>query len=418
MAENFTVFYTACPSQLVPYNDTANITCLYDNSVYEEIRDQQLFILLPALIFTVLLLFLGIPGNLTVILVYFFKMEKTSSRRFFIALAVCDLINCLLGIPVELAVLLNFLTFDHPALCEFSRFTNFFLNNASACLLAAIAVDRYKRVKHPLRPSMTFVCFRRICIVGVMFSFLGALPSIFIYGTRTTVVNARKKTFIYVLTKTCHVDDEADPVLRLVFSLYLLAVTVAIFGILVSLYTLIAKSLIIRQKSFQTVPLKKHPPLLRSASLTILAPNPKRKREHVIHHSLLQRSHSVTCLEQSTSTFRPRTHSDTARLLINGKHMRAGKTTLIMFAVTVVFLISFIPHLVIVNMRYMSPKNFTDLTPVQWSFYHFGVRSYLLNSAVNPLIYCFMNAAFRKKVKRSIMDLYYKYCKYRSRRKK
>ena len=416
MTTGFTVFYSACPTNMIVYNNSLNITCHYDGPDFQEEKGRQLLVLLPSFIMTAVLMLLGLPGNLTVMLVYIFKMDKTSSRRFFIALAGCDFINCIVGIPIELSLLSNFLTFDRPMLCSLSRFASFFLNNTSACLLTAIAVDRYKRVRYPLRPPMAVGIFRKACIVGVIFSFLCALPSVFIYGTKTTIINVYNKKFTYIVTKTCHIDDNANLVLQLAFSLYLLVVTMVAFIVLATIYTMIARVLVKRQHSFDSFALPGGPQLPRRASITILTPyHPPvqaRQSSNFIFNQSNKRHHSITCLDPNTSVFKRRRNSDSARLLINGRKIRAGKTTLIMFTVTIVFMISFIPHLALVNLRYLKPEFFTQLSPFMWSLYHFGIRSYLLNSAVNPLIYCFMNAAFRGRVKTSIKDLLHK-CKHR-----
>lgn len=389
------------------YNSTLNITCYFDGPVFQEVKTKQLYMLLPSLVYTMFLVLLGVPGNLAVILVYLYRMEKTSSRRFFVSLALCDFLNCFLGNPFELTMLLNFYTFDYPAVCKISRFSNFFLNNVSACLLTTIAVNRYRRVKYPLKPPMTSGKFRKLCFFAVVFSFVTALPSLFIYGTRTTTLKVHGMKFTYIVTKTCHVDDNADTSLSLAFSLYLLKMTIAIFVILVISYTLIAVVVFGRQKQMTSLPEYEEQSLQRFASLCHLDGRQCIKEYVFQEEPRLKRAHSVTlvCLDSQMNGVRLQPHI--SGLMVNRKAFKTGKTTFIMCIVSTVFMLSFVPYLIIVNLRYLSPDIFTDLSAFQWAMYHLTVRSYMLNSAVNPVIYCFLNGTFRQKVKTSMKQLVY-----------
>lgn len=376
----------SCPDYVVFINSSRNATCAPGSPDIDLIKDGQAAILLPSLIYTAVLMALGLPGNLAVIFVYLFRMEKTPSRRFFISLAVCDFMNCSFGMPIELALLSNFYTFDYPTLCRISRFTNFFLNNTSSCLHIAIACDRYSRVRYPLNPVMTSRCFKVICLVSVCFSFTTAIPALFIYGTKTNAYEVPGHNFTFLLTKTCHVDDHADKTVRLTFSLYLLIATLLTFLVLMTLYGLITRVLLKRRD------------LITGNHGSAWHKETRRKSAISIPHFRRPSAPNTHVQNDVLEPFRDRTHSDLSGVVIHGIKIRVGRTTFILFIVTLVFVLSFIPHLIIVNLRYTNQHAFTDLTPLGWQLFHVALRSYLLNSSINPIIYCFLNSDFRKKV--------------------
>lgn len=73
------------------------------------------------------------------------------------------------------------------------------------------------------------------------------------------------------------------------------------------------------------------------------------------------------------------------------------KYTTILFAVTVVFVVSFLPYLVLVIWRTaIGGHEESVLSDSGMVAFNFGVRSYFLNSAINPLVYGFFNSQFRK----------------------
>ncbi|XP_076472302.1 uncharacterized protein LOC143301795 [Babylonia areolata] len=74
-----------------------------------------------------------------------------------------------------------------------------------------------------------------------------------------------------------------------------------------------------------------------------------------------------------------------------------SRTTFMLFVVTVVFILNYVPFLVSEALLYSHPEN-----PV-WkdvNIRYFLLRSYYLNSAVNPVVYCFCCARFRFECRR------------------
>lgn len=81
------------------------------------------------------------------------------------------------------------------------------------------------------------------------------------------------------------------------------------------------------------------------------------------------------------------------------KEFSLRRNTLIMRMVTIAFVVSFLPYLVIVTLRYSNPDIPNKLSKVEQILYHVFLRTYFINSMINPFIYGFMNTEFRAKLK-------------------
>ncbi|XP_046546332.1 tyramine/octopamine receptor-like [Haliotis rubra] len=88
----------------------------------------------------------------------------------------------------------------------------------------------------------------------------------------------------------------------------------------------------------------------------------------------------------------PRRVNQTGRAMVS-------RTTTMMIVITLVFVVSFLPHLCAMGVRSILQKTFEDLDGSPLVVYHLCFRSYFINSAVNPLVYSFFNLKFRNEVK-------------------
>lgn len=88
------------------------------------------------------------------------------------------------------------------------------------------------------------------------------------------------------------------------------------------------------------------------------------------------------------------------------KEFSLKRNTLIMRVVTMAFIISFLPYLIIVTLRSSNPNIPNNLNKASQIAYHLFLRGYFINSVINPFIYGFMNEEFRLKLR----SLFCKYC--------
>ena len=81
------------------------------------------------------------------------------------------------------------------------------------------------------------------------------------------------------------------------------------------------------------------------------------------------------------------------------RQIRVGKTTTVLFAVTLAYILSFLPYLIVMVMRSIIKDLESSLTPLGELAYKFCVKSFFINNAINPLIYSFLNQSFRQDAK-------------------
>lgn len=73
-----------------------------------------------------------------------------------------------------------------------------------------------------------------------------------------------------------------------------------------------------------------------------------------------------------------------------------SSTTFMMFILTAIFVINYLPHLIIISLRAVSDDVDKDLKGWVLNAYNIGLRSYFMNCAVNCLVYGFCSARFRQ----------------------
>ncbi|XP_045182150.2 probable G-protein coupled receptor 101 [Mercenaria mercenaria] len=81
------------------------------------------------------------------------------------------------------------------------------------------------------------------------------------------------------------------------------------------------------------------------------------------------------------------------------KQARARKTAFLMFVVTLGFIVSFVPHLLLMLIRQIKGDFADKLSDTDKAVYKFFLRSYFLNCAINPVIYSILDSRFKSACK-------------------
>ena len=119
-------------------------------SILERLNDERAVYFLPAVIWVILLMVVGVVGNTLVIYVYRRRFKRTSSNYFILTMAIFDLVACLVGMPTEIYDLLKPFTFYSEFGCKLFRATENFTIYGSVVVLVEIAFDRYFKICRPL----------------------------------------------------------------------------------------------------------------------------------------------------------------------------------------------------------------------------------------------------------------------------
>lgn len=357
--------------------------CIVPNNSEEllaELNDEKAVLYLPVIIYMGVLLLVGTFGNILVCCVYCSKRRKGSSDYFILSLAVLDMISCVVGMPTEIADLRFPLKFNSPAACKLLRYSESSTIVASALILIDVAFDRYFRI---CKISKVFSSkkTKRLCIGAIIFGFVISWPTAIIFGRKTAGTRIPCLTGVDCST-TDEMRDTIFPklwygFLGLTFVMCLLFLTVLYICIGVEVWK--RKNSNIGEK---------------------MSPNSRKRWEE--ERTRRQSSADDSSCAVSVETSQSNGKHNSIKSKPNKTSMKPRRTTLVLFVVTLAFVISFLPFLIVMILRSFVADFEMNLTPLQEVVYKFCLKSYFINSAVNPVIYSFLNENFRRLVGKQI----------------
>jgi hypothetical protein len=114
-----------------------------ETSELHDLNEAVAMELLPAMLFVGILMILGIVGNSVVCFVFCFRRRMTVQHFLIVTLAVFDFLTSLISMPMEIAVLRYFYTYNSVFMCRLLRFLESYTSTASSFLLAVIGLDRF-----------------------------------------------------------------------------------------------------------------------------------------------------------------------------------------------------------------------------------------------------------------------------------
>lgn len=381
----FTSFFTnACITRL-PYNCTGdqknimnltgatnNVSDMEPEVLLQQLNDKTAIRFLPVIIYLVLLMIIGIFGNIMVSIVYLKKRTKSSSDYFILNLAFLDLLTCLIGVPVEIADLRYPYMFYAPAACKLLRTIESLSSMGSTLTLMAISVDRYKRICK-LGERFSNQRARRLCIGAVLIGALTCWPAAVVFGKKSVDVGIPEANAVDCST--------ADEMRKTVYPLLYYGTVMLYFIVCVIFVTFVYVRISIfirRGKSMQK----------REKGQTSMSPLPS--------VGLQQNSEEQTSGSSEQGEIRIIKNNKKGGKMVNT--IKVTRTTTIFVVVTVVFILSYLPFLVVMVTRNIK-KDFEEiLSPTAEVFYKFCLKSYFINNAINPIIYSFLNKNFRLEV--------------------
>lgn len=353
---------------------------------------------LGAILFIGIVLLVGFLGNMLVCIVYHLKFAPSTSKYFIMSLAIFDLLSCTIALPGEIIDLRFDYHFNIPTFCRVMRFTITLSTCASVVLLVAIAVDRYRKICRPFENQMSLKETKLWIGLAVGVALSLALPTILLYGQKSGTIAG-------VETSDCSFDKKYRDTL---FPKVYLGITGALcllsFVILIVLYVFIVVKVWKqrqKRKRMYMLTMKGNPPVTSStASLAEAA-----KKKDCLTVKTVE---AETELPENGSAFDIRLLNPEAKQRSKAQQKQTIKTTVMLFLVTLVFIISFIPHFALQILSILSPGYVTKIhcSPAALVAFKLFLRSYFINCSSNPIIYSFCNDKFRAECKALLSKLF------------
>ncbi|KAH3713136.1 alpha-2Db adrenergic receptor-like [Dreissena polymorpha] len=396
---------------------------------------------IPTIIFIAILMVVGVLGNILVVYVYTFKYSPSTYRSFILWLGWIDLIACTVGMPLLIVSMLYPYMFPSEAACKSFRFLHVFFVVASAFIVIGIAIERHRRICYPFSAEITPTKIKIMCFVASALGCLVALPAIFVYG------DASVDTGVHGINGTeCFIDPKLKesklPQGYFLFQLLLTVISMVIMGVF---YIRIGRTIMrshrfIRENTYSgmhsnTSGKKECPKLgdsiheqdeqasddnnsaavrdVKSRDTRETTPNGTslitvtekqdacdNKRNKAIRIKDRSKSPSpviavLTADKKVTNHEISKPESNRGSMSIKGPSLRTKQVTLMLFIITVVFVVSFVPHLVLMVTISIKSDFLKVMSPAGVAVYNLFLRSFVINNMANPIIYGFCDKKFR-----------------------
>lgn len=376
-------------------------------------NDEMFNLHMPAVIYTVVILIIGLIANTMVCYFYGFKSRKSTTNFFIIILSMYDITVCCVSIPGEITNMSQYYTFKNRLLCKGFRFLTFYSAVGSAFTLIAIAAERFRRICRPANQQMTLICAKRLCLFNVFFALLLSAPSIFMFDS--TVVDIPNIYGIELYGRDCTMTKDTKYVKYVAAFVFLYAAGTFIISIgLIVVYAKVGISIRNQEKRMrQHVTAGK-----KSDSASRVCSNKEQQRRKDFSNqrpdsgtSNISKSSIEFSQESSLSVedidIKTDISSNKAKNKIEIKRVtrlpnskfsaRSKRVTLEMAIVTFGFIFSFIPNLSVICWRMTTEQHETKtISGENLIAYRIATLSYLIESALNPLIFGSFNEKFRE----------------------
>lgn len=220
------------------------------DELLSDLNDEEAKLFIPVILYVGTLMLIGTIGNSMVVYFYGCKSKSSTSVSFIFALAIFDLVTCVIGMPMEIADLRYFFNFENELACKALRCITHFASISSGITLVAIAVDRYRRICKPFERQMNNKHVKVICVCTGILSILLSWPA-FVFNEVVDVEIQNKKGET-VIGKDCTTTkrDSYRPYMLAFNIVYLVAFTI-VTVVLAVLYTFVSRQLF-RHKKFRS----------------------------------------------------------------------------------------------------------------------------------------------------------------------
>ncbi|KAL3887919.1 hypothetical protein ACJMK2_000304 [Sinanodonta woodiana] len=424
----------------------------------QRMNDDISIVLIPVFIYMGVLMLTGFVGNTLVCYFYGYRTKTNPTTCFIVVLAVFDVMNCIISMPLEIVDIRFFYFFPDVIACKVLRTISYVCTVSSGTILIAIATERYRKICLPFKKQITVLQAKFICVISTLIAIVISWPSIVLYSVVPVDVPVPGSETIQAYDCTT-VKVESLRIYLLAFSAIQFLLFIISCITLIVLYVLIYKQLIRVKKNrnrfmspndnnaslstlstrvmernvlemeqntqkvvtkVQTMDekMKTETSILKATSThvdqdksgyneeremivesegkaSIISPQEKNRDALEKSGKTMER---ISCNKSSSFTKALNSTRIVSHLAQRkSKDTNSDKYTTIMLLITVVFIVSFLPYLCLSMWQNFSKDYVVNrMSDLQIVFFSIGIRSYFLNSVLNPFIYGFFNLKFRE----------------------
>lgn len=389
-------------------NKTEDITL-----TIEELNEIERLKYLPFKIVLLVLMIIGIVGNLLVIIIYKRKFKRSSARVYIICLAVADLAVCIVGIPYHVLDLTFLLTYTDQNVCKVLSFLIGACTLSSVFILLVVGLDRYLKVCRPLKKQIVDFGDRKACLIAVLIAVVVSIPHGVIYGNSSV-----KRDSFNVTGVECFIDDQyqGSAVGYLGFNMLVFILSV-IF--LIIIYGLIGRKIYQQDKLSGEININKRKKVCFCCTLdnnekeddeeendeeNREAENARKQDNEDENQHLNEKSENKRRNPNVKAVMETMIRHRKPGAKVNEKNTR--KITLMMMTITVVFIVAYFPFILISIMDNIDDTLWSDNPDLQSILLDFCLRIYIVNNIANPIIYSFWDQRFRKETVNILRKLF------------
>ncbi|XP_013385384.1 probable G-protein coupled receptor 83 [Lingula anatina] len=392
----------------------ADSSCNMTSNIYQFLYRAEgiaLFVMLSVISVT------GAVGNALVFAVYWKKQDQQTSTFFIITLAVTDFITCIINVPFTLVMEFINLQIESDILCKLYLFLVTSTVPFSTFIMAAIAVDRYLCICHPLLHLMNLTRAKvtvgaLACLAGFAGLMVGLCHGVYqlcpTYSINTTMEYTTDPTWsnYSMMAPFAQAVKLWEPSpdqeirytgfcrpntfilgaeVRLSYKYFHISLYLVSLITIIVLYSLLFKSVIDRRRKKREQ---------RAQVPTLLNGNKEATELHVVYNKKGSFTKTVGSRNNSHGNVDLPPEIEHRRLMEKARDRKANvKTALMLFVVAVVFIIGFLPA-ILMSSKILIPTNH-DAAKIYFYFYFW-------NHVANPIIYSFMNENFRDEMRKLV----------------
>ena len=383
------------------------------NATLQELNDRKAALLIPTIVYVGCLMIIGFLGNIMVCAYFGCKARRTSTSLFISLLAIFDLLACVVSMPGEILDIRYYFDYENVFFCKVSKFVNHLTAAGSSFTLMIIAVDRHRRICSPLRRQIQIKQAIIACSGTIASALFFAWPSLVFYQPTAVDIPLPGDSNVTITGKDCtSTKDQQYRIFIWVFN-----------GIYLLIFLFLSSSVIVLYSKIGRIVLKHN----RSNAVRS-SPSAAISQTSTNNTVFTDLSNSISNTQEIETKFG--TAENTANETNEGRVVKKGnrkrsytvterrlsfkiekqtldhktiKSTMIMISITAAFIVSCLPYLGLVIWRsFEGDHEINFISDDELIFYEIGIRSYLLQNSINPILYGVLNEKFRRFIRKNI----------------